>query len=777
MSDGPSLLDWWRAVVAHPSFRRGLRLALAVFAALAAAGYFITQGWRSPNAILLSLIAAGLAVWFIRSPRGSGTLPALPVGAPGGVERRPERVDAGEPESALALAPDWGARLRLPVALLLAIVGQVILDFRPAGYERSPAQGAIPYGMALAVALAALVKGDIPWPQMAHTPHAAMRWRPSLVSVVLAWAGFGFGVATFAAMEDHVFTGRNLALWAAAFVCWLIALTPAASEGVLGIWTWLRDAGSRARTRVRRAAAGIHTSGWTLLVGAAFLSVAVVRMVRLDLVPPEMTSDHAEKLQDVMDILNGTFPIYFPRNTGREFLQFYLTASIALLGTGISFLSLQLGTVLAGLATLPFVYLLGRDLFDRRVGLLAMFMAGIAYWPNIISRIGLRFPLYPLFVAPGMFFLLRGLKTGRHRDFLWAGIALGLGLNGYSPARILVFVMAMAVIIFSLHDASRGRRAWAWGGLGAAVILAAVIALPLMRYAFDSPQLFWGRTFTRLGQEELPYTQNPLVILLGNQLRSLLMFNWDGGSAWILGIPGRPALDVISATTFALGALLLVARYVRRRNWQDLVVLLAIPMLLLPSTLSLAFPGENPALNRSSGAVPFVFLLPAFAVTVLYDSLRRHFRRRTYPWVAGGLIGIGLAASLAQNVDLTFVRYVSQYRHAAQNASEIGALVGNYARSVGKYEQAYVVPYVYWADTRLVGMYAGDPARDYALPREALETLDPAGEPLLVIFHRDDEQTMRLLEERFPAGRLDRYTSRIPDHDFLYYFVPGAPGG
>jgi hypothetical protein len=87
------------------------------------------------------------------------------------------------------------------------------------------------------------------------------------------------------------------------------------------------------------------------------------------------------------------------------------------------------------------------------------------------------------------------------------------------------------------------------------------------------------------------------------------------------------------------------------------------------------------------------------------------------------------------------------------------------------------VPYIYWADTRLVGMYAGDPARDYALPRDALETLDPAGEPLLVIFHRDDEQTMRLLEERFPAGRLDRYTSRIPDHDFLFYFVPGVPGG
>jgi hypothetical protein len=740
-----------------------------------AVGYFIAQGWGSPNAWLLCLVAAGFFAWFIRSPRGTSRLPALPAGAEGEGRPLPLLIEEGSEGKAPAVAVDWGARLRLPAALLLATLGQLILDFRPAGFERSPAQGAVLYGMALAVAVLALIKGDVQWPEAPLDQRAEMRWRPSLVSVVLAWAGFGFGVATFAALADHLFTGGNLALWAAAFVCWFLALTPAASERVLGAWSWPRGAGGRAREGVRRLAAGIHLSGWTLLVLAAFLCVVVIRLVRLDLVAPEMTSDHAENLLDVMDILRGTFPIYFPRNTGREFLQFYLTAFITRLGPGLSFMSLKLGTALAGVAMLPFVYWLGRDLFDRRVGLLALFMVGIGYWPNVISRIGLRFPLYPLFVAPAMYFLLRGLRGGRHRDYLWAGIALGLGLNGYSPARILVFVMAMAVAVFSLHEASRGRRAWAWGGLGASIILAAVIALPLMRYAFDNPDLFWGRTFTRLGQEELPYTQNPLVILLTNGLHSLLMFNWYGGDAWILGVPGRPALDAVSAVLLAFGAFFLLARYVRRRKWEDLVVMLAIPMLLLPSTLVLAFPGENPALNRSAGAVPFVFLLPAFAITVLLDSLRRQFHRRTFGWAAGALVALALAGSLAQNIDLTFVRYVKQYRHAAQNASEIGALIDDFAHSVGRYDEAYVVPHVYWADTRLVGMYAGDPARDYAITLDALATLDLTGRPLLVVFHRDDEETLHLLESRFPSGRVDRYTSRIPDHDFLFFFVPGAP--
>jgi hypothetical protein len=114
-------------------------------------------------------------------------------------------------------------------------------------------------------------------------------------------------------------------------------------------------------------------------------------------VPSQMISDHAETF-DVM--LNGQTSIFFERNTGREFFQFYLTAAISLLfKTGLTFLSLKIGTVLAGLVTLIYIYLLGKEIGNARVGLLAMVFAGIAYWPNVIARYGLRFPLYPLFYA------------------------------------------------------------------------------------------------------------------------------------------------------------------------------------------------------------------------------------------------------------------------------------------------------------------------------------------------------------------------------------------
>ena len=141
--------------------------------------------------------------------------------------------------------------------------------------------------------------------------------------------------------------------------------------------------------------------------------VVFFRTYQLVQTPPEMVSDQAEKLLDVWDVFHGQTSIFFPRNTGREAFQMYLTAAvIKLFGTGFSFLSLKIGTVLCGLLTLPFIYGLGKELGGRRAGLFALALAGVAYWPNVISRVGLRFTLYAFFTAPVLYYLLRGAARG-----------------------------------------------------------------------------------------------------------------------------------------------------------------------------------------------------------------------------------------------------------------------------------------------------------------------------------------------------------------------------
>jgi hypothetical protein len=302
-----------------------------------------------------------------------------------------------------------------------------------------------------------------------------------------------------------------------------------------------------------------------------------------------------------------------------------------------------------------------------------------------------------------------------------------------------------------------------------------VLGLPLLHYALTQPFFFWERVLTRIGESEATYAGSPLIIFLQNQVNALLMFNWSDGTAWFLGVPGRPALDVVSAVLLVMGIFFLLARYLRQHCWLDLFVLLAIPLLMLPSSLAIAFPIENPATNRTSGAFPIVFVVVAIGAIALLDVFKSRLSRWSYQFLVLPCAGLLLVGSMVQNYQLTFVEYPTQYRLAAQNASEIGALVSAFAHSVGSYSEAYVVPYPYWVDTRLVGMYAGNPTQDYALPPSSLQALDSAGNPLLVIFNKDDQDTGRILQSKFPSGRVQRFLSKIPGHDFFFYFVPGSP--
>ncbi len=101
-------------------------------------------------------------------------------------------------------------------------------------------------------------------------------------------------------------------------------------------------------------------------------------------VPPEPFSDHAEKILDVYDVSQGQTHIFFLRNTGREAIQMYWTLLISwVFGTGLSYLSLKLGTAILGFLTLPFIYLLRKR--DRRKtrGILRLhFRLGLATGPT-----------------------------------------------------------------------------------------------------------------------------------------------------------------------------------------------------------------------------------------------------------------------------------------------------------------------------------------------------------------------------------------------------------
>lgn len=640
------------------------------------------------------------------------------------------------------------------VAIGLALFAQRAMEPGP---ERSWQVGALFYLLGAAWLIWAGWRKE--W-SPAPLPAEERRADPLTVRQAPLWAGAILAMLAFLALGGNRFTSLNVFLWVSATFSIIYAFWLSQPRSAPGL--------ARVRAFLARPRWSPVVTRWTLIVLAASALVIFFRLYRLAQVPPEMVSDHAEKLLDIWDVLHGQTSIFFPRNTGREGLQMYLTAGvIRLFGTGYTFLSMKIGTAIAGLLTLPYIYLLGKELGNWRAGLLAMVLAGIAYWPNVITRVALRFTLYPLFVAPTLYYLIRGIRRSSRDDFILAGLSLGIGLHGYTPARILPVVVVIAVALYLLHRQSVGQRKQALLNLALLAGVALVVFLPLLRFWVDFPELFSFRTFTRLGSIERPLPAPALQIFLSNLWNALVMFSWSNGEIWPVSISYRPALDVVSAAFFHLGLVLLGVRYLRRRNWVDLFLILAIPLLLLPSILSLAFPSENPAPNRGAGAMVPVFLIAGIAL----DGLMSAIESRRGARLAWGLGLTLLLISSLQNYGLVFNQYQRNYALLSWNTTEIGGVIRDFTGSLGEPDSAYVVAYPYWVDTRLVGINAGYPTRDYAIaPENLYATLDQPGPKLFVIYPQD-ESSLGALQLLYPQGYLKTYPSRVEGKDFWMYYV------
>lgn len=567
---------------------------------------------------------------------------------------------------------------------------------------------------------------------------------------LLAAAFVLFGTSPWSG--PSTFTGLNAALWLAGIALLVIAL---------------RDRGGHIAFHPARR---VDIAWVTALLAVSALSV-VLRTHDLEGIPAEPISDHAEKLLDVLALTHGEFRIFFERNTGREPLQMYLTALIATLpGMGMGFTSLKLGTVLAGLLTLPYVYLLGRELGGRRVALLALLLAGIAYWPNVISRFGLRYPLYPMFAAPVLYHLVRGLRTGNRNDFVLCGLFLGIGQLGYTAFRIMPAVVAIGVGLYLVHPQARGQRVHVVAMAGVTALVALAAALPLVRYGLEQPAMFLYRTLSRIAttERELP---GPLGTLVLENLRdAMLMFNLDNGSIRAHSIPHRPALDVVTATLFVAGLVLLAMRWVRARDWRDLFVLLCVPLLVLPSALSLAFPGENPSLNRAGGALVVVFPVAALAADMLLRTLRGSSApRRTLAATVGVVL---MAGALWQNHDLVFRQYGPLYRAEAMNTTQVARVVAQFLAGTRPPDHACLMPYPHWLDTRLVGFAAGHPGHDFACPPD-LWTRSKRTAPSLFILSAADAGNLNRLQQVYPGGAIRRLDSDPPGRPFVVFEARG----
>jgi hypothetical protein len=204
----------------------------------------------------------------------------------------------------------------------------------------------------------------------------------------------------------------------------------------------------------------------------------------------------------------------------------------------------------------------------------------------------------------------------------------------------------------------------------------------------------------------------------------------------------------------------------------------------MPSILSLAFPGENPALNRAGGAYIPAFILAALALDGLLTSFGRgkpalSGAETTRSLLGWSLAGILLLVSAFQNYNLVFKQYYSSFLQGAWNSSDMGKTIKEFEKEYGVTNTIWIVPFPHWVDTRLPAVWAGIPNRDLAVwPENLPSTVEFTGPKLFLVKANleqpegNDQKSLDVLESLYLNGQLRLFDSEVPGHDFWIFTVP-----
>lgn len=277
--------------------------------------------------------------------------------------------------------------------------------------------------------------------------------------------------------------------------------------------------------------------------------------------------------------------------------------SVGLLGN--DFWGLRFASALIGALTVPALYGLARQLFNRPLALLAALTLA-TFPPHLhFSRLGLNNIADPLFGTLALAFLARGLSSNRRADYVLAGVMLGLTQYFYEGGRLLY--PALAIGWFIVCGLAR-RSAVNWRHVLVGLLVAVVIAAPVY-YVLTTNQLLvasrlqntslslpqWGFLLTQSGTEAAQLFAQRLGY-------PFLIYFAMRDTSWFYG-GYQPLVLFVFAPLFLLG---LSSAFWRMFRPAGLLLILWIAFTTL----------GNAALQDNSQGPRFVVAFPALALLI-----------------------------------------------------------------------------------------------------------------------------------------------------------------
>jgi 4-amino-4-deoxy-L-arabinose transferase-like glycosyltransferase len=440
----------------------------------------------------------------------------------------------------------------------------------------------------------------------------------------------------------------------------------------------------------------------TILLIAILLLGAFFRFYAITEIPPGLYPDEAMNGTNVLEALHtGNFRVFYPENNGREGLFINIQAlSVWLFGNEPW--ALRVVSAIFGTITILALYLLTKELFflnqpqtqneklkmqndnvklknnppqadtklfpfsfftfhlekTELIALLSSFFLATSYWHINFSRIGFRAITVPFFAAFGMYWLLKGLRTGKISSIALSGIFIGLGFHTYIAFRFMPFIAAvplgwylwryqMQKLKFKSQNYNSKVKINEYC-IPCAIILflfiTFIVALPIGWYFLQNPADFFGRG----GQVSIFAAEQPLYEFVKSNLITLQMFFWQGDCNPRHNFNCQPELHPIVGIFFILGIIFTIARFFKsqitntksqtnpndqnNQNWNlkpwnlfgiwnlEFGILLSwLFFMSLPATLTTE---GIPHALRSIGMIPAVMIFAGFGAYGSYAYLQ-----------------------------------------------------------------------------------------------------------------------------------------------------------
>ncbi|MCO5185848.1 MAG: glycosyltransferase family 39 protein [Anaerolineae bacterium] len=336
----------------------------------------------------------------------------------------------------------------------------------------------------------------------------------------------------------------------------------------------------------------VSRSELLVLMGILLLGLGL-RLIDLDRYPPMLAETEALSGLGALRVIDGELTTPFAQTDAIDtaFASYLFSLPVQVFGR--TTFSIRFLAAVIGMATIATAWIIGRDLWNRTVGLVAALLLAGAGFHIHISRTGAISAAEALIAFGAMGAIGVAWHTGRRRWWLTAGVCSGLGMHFAATAQLLPFMLILvAISVLVLHP----KRAFELRHqLIAALLAAGIVALP---------RLVIGTPFPGANVPLSSLSLQALWVLLSGSAESAAIYQ-----------SGRPLLMVIVFLLFLFGIGMAIAHI---RQMRYLVLLVSIVVAL---GAALVFPIYSSVLSILAVSLPAALLLAARALAWIWKKL------------------------------------------------------------------------------------------------------------------------------------------------------------